>query len=261
MLGFYRMRRLIFNLAKRDFQQKYMGSLLGIVWVFLQPLLFIVVLYTVFTLGLKVGRGGENEIPFSIYLVAGIIAWQFFSGLLSSTADSIKSFSYLVKKVDFRLSVLPIVKILGAIVPHLFLIAVAIVLAWFEGYPPGLHTLQFLYYLPAMCLLLLGIGWLTSSTSIFVPDVKNVIQLAVRFGFWLTPLFWNISRVPEEYQWVIRLNPMVYIVEGYRGALTGNSWFWNQVNEGVYFWLMTAFLSFIGLYAYRSLRPHFAEVI
>lgn len=260
VVSLYSMRKIIFLLAKRDFQQRYMGSLLGVVWVFLQPLLFVGVLYMVFTLGLRVEHV-DSQVPFSIYLVAGIVAWQFFAGLLNSTSNSIKAFSYLVKKIDFRLSVLPVVKIVGEVLPHSFLMGFSLLVAWVEGYSPGLHTFQLLYYFIAMCFLLLGVGWLTSSTSIFIPDVNNLIQLLTRFGFWLTPIFWDISRVPEQYQWIIRLNPMVYIVEGYRASLTGTNWFWDQPEEGVYFWIITVLLCLIGRYAYKSLRPHFAEVV
>lgn len=259
-IDIYRMRSTILNLARRDFQQQYKNSLLGVVWVFLQPLLFISVLYAVFTLGLR-GAGREGDMPFSLYLIAGIISWQFFSGLLNSVTGVVKSYAFLVKKVDFRLSVLPIVKVLSALIPQIFLISVAIGLAWFQGYAPGLHTIQLIYYLFAMSALLIGLGWITSSTSIFVNDVSKFINVVVQFGFWLTPIIWNLSLVPEQYQWIIRLNPMVYIVDGYRDALVLGQWFWENPGQTFYFWGVTVFMLLAGITVYRKLRPHFAEVV
>lgn len=252
-------RSLIYELSKRDFQQQYQGSYLGIVWMFLQPLLFISVLYLIFSLGFK--AQATMEIPFSLYLVCGMVSWLFFVGNLSSTTNVIHSHAYLVKKVDFRLSILPIVKILSSLIPHLFLVAVAIALSWYHGYHPGLHTIQIIYYLVALSLLLLGIGWLTSSTSIFVTDVSNVVTVITQFGFWLTPIFWNISMIPERYHWLIKLNPLYYIVSGYRDSIILGTPFWAKPEETLYFWGITILTLVAGIHVYRKLRPHFAEVV
>jgi lipopolysaccharide transport system permease protein/teichoic acid transport system permease protein len=203
----------------------------------------------------------QGEIPFSIYLVTGIIIWQFFSGTLSSITHVIERHSFLVKKIDFRLSVLPIVKMLSALVTHLILLTVAIGLCWYEGYAPSFFTLQVLYYLMAMLALLLGLGWLTSSTNIFVRDVSKIVDIFVQFGFWVTPIFWNIDRIPDQYQWLFKLNPVCYIVTGYRDSLITQTAFWNRPEDTFYYWLITLVLMFIGIIVYRRLRPHFAEVI
>jgi ABC-type polysaccharide/polyol phosphate export permease len=253
------MRNIVSMLGKRDLETHYKGTLLGGVWIFIQPLLFVTVIYAVFTLGLRAGRGGD--MPFSLYLIAGVIGWQYFAGLLSSMTGVMQSYSFLIKKINFRLSVLPLVKVYSALVPHVFLIVVAVGLAWFQGYAPSLHTLQFFYYLTAMTILAIGIGWITSSTNLFVSDVSKLISVVVQFGFWLTPIFWNVSRVPEKYQWIIKLNPMVYIVEGYRDSLVSNQWFWEKPGQAIYFWGLTIFILFLGMTVYRKLRPYFAEVV
>jgi ABC-type polysaccharide/polyol phosphate export permease len=257
--GIYRNRNIISMLAKRDLEDRYKGTVLGFVWVFLQPVLFVAVIYTVFTLGLRGGR--DVGMPFSLYLIAGVISWQYFAGLLSSMTAVMQGYSFLIKKVQFRLSVLPIVKLYSGLVPHVFLIIVAIGLAWFQGYSPSLHTFQFIYYLSAMSILSIGIGWITSSTNLFVRDVSKFISVVVQFGFWLTPIFWNISRVPEQYQWILMLNPMVYIVDGYRDALVSGQWFWDKPLQTVYFWGLTIAMLLLGMIVYRKLRPYFAEVV
>lgn len=254
----YEKRSIIYELVKRDFQQQYMGSYLGVVWIVLQPLLFITILYTVFTLGFRAGVSGD--MPFSIYLVTGMVAWLHFAANFSANTTVISGYSFLIKKVDFRLSVLPIVKLTSSLVAHIFLIAVAISLAWYQGYPPTFYTLQIIYYLIAMSALLLGLGWMTSSTNIFVKDVAKIVSIFVQFGFWLTPIFWNISMVPEKYRWIIELNPMVYIITGYRDSIVGHVYFWER-DGAVYFWLFTVVCLYLGISIYRRLRPHFAEVV
>ena len=253
-------RYIIYELAKRDIKQQYQGSYLGSAWVFIQQLIFIFILYMVFTLGFRMGEVKEG-IPFSIYLVTGMICWQFFSGTLSAMTDVFHSYSFLIKTIDFSLSILPIVKILSALVAHMFLIIIAIGLCWYEGYAPTLFTLQILYYLGAMLTLLLGLGWLTSSTSIFVRDVSKIVDIVIQFGFWLTPVFWNLDNIPTPYHWIIKLNPVCYIVTGYRDSLITQTRFWDRPMDLLYFWGITILLMLIGISVYRKLRPHFAEVI
>jgi len=256
----YDKRSILYELAKRDFQRQYMGSYLGFVWVYLQPLLFISVLYLVFTLGLKSGSSAHG-VPFSVYLISGMIAWFYFAENLTAGAAIIKQHSFLLKKVDFRLSMLPIVKLMSSSIPHIFFIFMALLLAVMNDIHLTLHTLQLFYYFFAMIMLLLGINWLTSATNIFVSDIGKFIGVVVSFGFWLTPIFWDLSLVPEKYQWIIKLNPAVYIVEGYRDAIINHVGFWEKPLHTLYFWIFTGFMLYSGIKVFKKLRPHFAEVV
>lgn len=251
-------RTVIYELVKRDVQQQYTGSYLGAIWIFLQPLLFVSVLYAVFTLGFRAGN--SVDMPFAVYLILGILPWMYFSRNLVSNTEVIGKYSFMVKKVDFRLSVLPIVTMLGALIPHLFLMLIAIALSWHQGFPPSIYTFQLLYYFFAMFTLLLGLAWLTSSSSLFIKDVSNVVSVLVQFGFWLTPIFWNIQLVPEKYRWLLELNPMYYIVSGYRDSVVAHVAFWEK-GSTLYFWSITLVIVALGINVFKKLKPHFAEVV
>ena len=259
LLDLYKSRSLILELAKRDYRLQNQGSYLGLVWNYLQPLLFILVMYSIFTLGFRSGKA--QDMPFSIYLVSGMVLWLYFSTNLSAITGVIKSHSYLVKKVDFRLSILPIVKIISSLMPHLVLFAIAAGMAVYQGFHPGWHTLQFIYYFFCMAALLLGVGWLTASTSIFVKDVSNIVAVITQFGFWLTPIFWQIQNMPERIQWILKLNPAYYLVTGYRDAVTGSAYFWQRPKEAAVFWAVTLVFLIVGIVVFKRLKPHFAEVI
>jgi lipopolysaccharide transport system permease protein len=252
-------RGVIYSLARRDFRNSYMGSYLGFIWVFLQPLLFIGVLYFVFTSGLKASSAGA--VPFSLYLVCGMVPWLYFVENFSRNTSVILAHGYLVTKVDFRLSLLPIVTLLSSLPPHLMFIGFAVAVCWLNGYPPGLYALQILYYLVAMLALLLGLGWLTSSTNVFVRDVAKVVAVFTQFGFWLTPVFWTIDSMPAAFHFWIKLNPAYYFVSGYRDALIYHVWFWERPVETLYYWGMTLSVLVLGMFVFRNLRPHIAEVI
>ncbi len=252
-------KRLIIELVKRDLASQVRGSYLGFVWIFLQPLSFIFVLYCVFTLGLR--TGSHSGIPFVVYLVSGIVAWMFFADGLGSASNSISSHSFLIKKVDFRLSILPLVKIVSSLFIQSVLIIAAITVNWMNGYAPSIYTFQIVYYMFSLSLLLLGFGWISSSTSLFANDVTRIIALIVQFGFWLTPIIWNISIIPQKYQWIAMLNPVFYIVNGYRESLIYKIPFWNNMYLTFYYWAITSVVLFLGISIFRRLRPHFAEVV
>ncbi len=255
----FRQKSAVYELAKRDFQAQNKDTYLGIIWGYIQPLTYILLLVLVFTIGLRTNPGGK--VPFVVYLITGMIPWQFFVGTLTPLTQVVKAHSFLVKKGDFSLSILHVAKLLSSLVPHLVLLLVTIIFCWFHGLPPGFYTLQLIYYLTMMFIFLLGLGWISSSTSLFVPDVANVITIITQFGFWLTPIIWNIERVPPKYQWIVKLNPMCYIVNGYRDSLIHGKPWWTKPQETLYFWVVTVIILLAGVVIFRRLKPHFGEVI
>jgi len=255
----YRKRRLIWELAKRDYRQQNQGSLLGVLWNYLQPILLMTVLYLVFTLGFRSGVGGD--IPFGLYLISGMVCWLYFAANFSANTHVIRSYSFMIKKMDFRLSVLPLVKFVSSAAPHLILTVLVILVSAWMGFTPTIYLIQLLYYFCCMLVLLSGLGWLTSSTSVFVKDVGNLVGVVVQFGFWLTPIFWRIDVMPERAQAILKLNPIYYLVTGYRDALFSRQWFWDRPKETVVFWAVTLVIVCLGVLVFRRLKPHFAEVI
>lgn len=255
----YRRRHLIAELARRDILARHQSSYLGVIWLYLQPLAFILVLVFVFEIGLRTSPSGP--IPFVVFLICGMVAWQFFSTTLQALTLSIQSHAFLVKKGQVPLSLLPVAKLLSGLVPHLFLIGVSLLVCWSKGLPPTLYSLQVFYYLAAMCGLLLGLGWITSSTCLFVEDVEKIVQVLTQFGLWLTPIIWNINRVPPRYQWIVKLNPMYYIVCGYRDSLIYRIPFWSKPVLTLYFWVSTGLFWVAGRIVFRKLRSHFGEVV
>lgn len=252
-------KRIIYDLAKRDYQSQYTGSLLGFFWVYLQPLIFIAVIYIVFTSGFK--SRPSNDVPFAAWLISGMIAWLYFSSNFSLGVNSIKQHSYLVKKVNFQLNILPLVKLLSTFIPHLVLLITAIIIAKVSNIELSLYLFQLIYYMFAMIMLLMGLNWLTSSTNLFVPDIAKIVSILVQFGFWLTPIFWNADKISEDNRWILSFNPVHYIVSGYRDSIIYNIGFWEKPRETLVFWTLCITLCIVGAITFKRLRPHFAEVV
>jgi len=250
---------LLWSLTKNDFKQRYLGNVLGIAWAFIQPTATVAIFWFVFQVGFK--SQPVDNFPFILWLVAGIFPWFFFSESLSAGTNSILANSFLVKKVLFRVSLLPIVPLLSALVIHLFFIFVMFCMFIYYGYMPNIYWIQIIYYLFAACILLLGLSWVTSSIVVFFRDMGQFITMVLQFGFWLTPIFWSFKTIPEQYHWIIKLNPLVYIIEGYRNSMIYHKWFWEDMNMTIYFWVVTLIIFAIGALTFKKLRPHFADVL
>ena len=140
----YRNRRLVLKLARNDFKTRYAGSYLGTIWAFIQPIVTILVYWFVFAVGFKSTM--ENvQIPFVLYLVAGIVPWFFFQDALVGGTNALIEYNYLVKKVVFNISVLPIVKIVSALFVHGFFVMFTMILYMGYGRFPDLYYMQILY--------------------------------------------------------------------------------------------------------------------
>lgn len=255
----YNSRRLLIDLAKNDFKSRYATNYLGILWAFVQPTVMILIFWFVFQVGFK--SMPVDNFPFILWLMAGMVPWFFFAESLQSATQSILTNSFLVKKVVFRVALLPIIQIISAMTIHLFFILVTLGMFLFYGYLPSLYWIQIPYYLFATVILVLGISWITSSVVVFFRDLGQMVGMVIQFGFWLTPIFWSMKILPERFHSIMQYNPAYYLVEGYRDALINHVWFWDKPGLTLQYWIITALFFFGGAVIFRKLRPHFADVL
>lgn len=251
-------RELIFELTKRDFKVKYSANIFGFSWSVIEPLAMMVILWFVFTY-LRTGR--MTEVPYSLFLLTGIIAYDFFNKSMNVAVKSIKSYSFLIQKVNFRLAVIPIVKILSEIFIHLIVILIVILIILFSSVEFSFFWFQILYYLFAATILLICISWATSSIALFFPDIQYIITIIMRLAFFFTPIFWTADTIPEKFARFIRINPLYYIVNGYRDSLLFHVGFWEKPGETITYWIIVVIFLIIGVSVFKRLRPHFADVI
>ncbi|WP_285396529.1 ABC transporter permease [Lysinibacillus sp. fls2-241-R2A-57] len=252
-------RNLILQLAKNDFKVKYLGSYLGIFWAFINPIILILIYWFVFQIGFR--SMPVDNVPFVLWLVAGIVPWFFISEAIAVGTNSILDNSYLVKKVVFKVSLLPIIKLLSSLFIHIIFLVAGIVLFFVYGYNLDVYYLQIFYFLIASIILVYGITLITSSLAIFSKDVGQIVSVFIQFGFWLTPIFWSFTIVPPSIQFWFKLNPVYYLVEGYRNVFIYKRWFWEDPLLTIYFWLVTLFILCIGIFLFKKLRPHFSDVL
>lgn len=253
--------QLILALSKREIASQYIGSLLGIIWTFIQPAVMIFVFWFVFSVGFKTEP--QNGAPFAVWLTAGMAPWFVFSDIVMKSSGAIVGYAHLIKKSVFPSQILPVVKVLSSMLTHTAFVLLLIVLIIFQKVSFGIYFLQFFYYLFCLSVLALGIGWAVAALNVFIRDVGQIVAVIMQVGFWATPIFWDISLMKDhpKIQTLLKLNPVYYIIEGYRDSFIDAIPFWHRPGYTLYFWGVTLFCFFAGAVIFRKLKGQFADVL
>ena len=260
----YNSRKLIWRLAVNDFKKRYAGSYMGVVWALVQPVVTVLMYYFVFDRIFQTRSqmvAGGVEVPYVLFLTSGLVPWFFFNEALMNGTTSLLEYNYLVKKVLFKISILPLIKIIAALFIHVFFAGVMIIVAISYGYHPTIYTIQIFYYAICEFILVLSICYTTCAVVIFFRDLTQILAIVLQVGQWATPILWDINMLPDRLKWIIKLNPMTYIVNGYRNAVYGNEWFFEHFYSSTYFWIVVALVFCIGSLIFKRTKPHFADVL
>ncbi len=256
-------RKLIWKLAKNDFKTRYAGSYLGMVWALAQPVVTILLYWFVFgtIMQSKQQVAGNIDVPYVLWLTAGLVPWFYFAEAIGSGTNALLEYNYLVKKVVFKISVLPIIKIIAATFIHVFFAAIMLVVYFCYGYAPSVYLLQLIYFSFCMFLFVLALSYATCAVVVFFRDLNQIISIFLQIGMWATPILWNINQLSPTMQVVFKLNPIFYIVNGYRSAMFERTWFWQDFYSTMYFWIVVILLFGFGALIFKRLKVHFADVL
>lgn len=260
----FQSRHLIWKLAKNDFKKRYAGSYLGIVWALVQPVITVLMYWLVFDVimsGAGMAMRGGTEIPFVLFLTSGLVPWFYFNEAWTNGTLAMLEYNYLVKKVVFKISILPIIKVIGATFTHVFFVCVMLVIAACYGYYPSIYMLQIPYYSLCTFVLVLALSYTTCALVVFMRDISPIINIVLQIGMWATPIMWDFGAISPTWAKLLKLNPMVYIVNGYRDAVYGHSWFFEDFFSTMYFWIITVVLFGLGAVVFKKLKVHFADVL
>lgn len=252
--------KLFKSLVVNDFSTRYNGSAFGSIWGFVNPIITICVYWFVFTVGLRSGIRDDGT-PYILWLIAGMVPWFFISEAIMSMTSSFLDYGYLVKKVNFRIILIPLIKLGSAFIMHIFFLSISIIIFNISGYYINIYYFQLVYYLLGTMLLLCGIGVFLASIVVFFRDITQVVGIFIQIGFWAIPIVWSCDMLPPQYVPLFKLNPVFYIIEGYRESLLLKAPIYNHMNQGLYFWSITLLTLYLGNYTYRKLKPYFSDVL
>ncbi len=251
---------LLNKLVGNDLKSRYSGSAFGIIWAYIQPLVTILVFWYVFQLGFK--NPPVENIEYILWFIAGYIPWIFFNDGVLSSSNVMYEYSYLVKKMKFKVWMLPIIKVLSSLYIHLFFIVFIVGMYFLYGYSFRPEWLSVFYYSSGVAVLLTGMAFLLSSLAVFFKDMTQLVNVILQIGFWLTPIFWSDTSMNAGILRFLKLNPLYYIINGYRDALIGGKGFWEgSLHLTIYFWGVAGVIFLAGTAVYRMLRMHFADLL
>jgi len=243
-------------LVERDFRSRYVGSMGGLAWSILNPLLQVAIYSLIFSLVFGRTVGGA---PFALWLFAGLLPWITFADILKNSAGSLEKNRNLITKTPFPAEILSIVTIGTAFTAHVIGFFVLLVLLLVFHHPPGIAAVTLPLYALCLALFSLGLSWLVAALNVFVRDTAQMVTLVLQLWFYLCPIIYPLSVIPESYRFLLRLNPLVFITEGYRRALIENRGV--PLTDMAYFLLFALVLLVLGGWMFRRLKGQFPEVL
>ena len=251
-------RKLAFQLGKNDFRNRFANTSLGAMWGFLQPFVFMLTYVIVFQYILKTGSSGEY--PYVVWFLPGMSMWMFCSDAILNASNSIRSYSYLVKKVVFPIDIIPLISLTSSSFIGLFLFLIAIVACSIFGFFPNI--LNVIYIIICAFCFIIALTRFTSALCALVPDFSQLLNIVIQLCMWFTPIVWNLNMIQGKLSILFKAFPFTYLVEGFRQAFINSTII--TEHHGLYtfvFWVITIVIFTWGNYVFKKSKKDFADVL
>lgn len=249
--------RQILLLTRNDIRARYAGARLGALWSMALPLLTILVLWYVYERGL--GNPPVENVPYILWFTSAYLPWIFFSDLLTGGCRCLMDYSFLITRIPFKVPLLPLVRALSALFFHLLFLALLTGILLARGLS-GKYLLQLPLYVLLLFLLGLGLALVLGLGMVCIRDLEALLQGLLQLLFWASPVLWNPDAMEgKEIRKVLSLNPLSFILEGYRDALLGRRWIWERREAALAYLVLTGIVWVLGACLYRKVRPRLAD--
>lgn len=248
-------RELLLTLTLKDIRVRYKQTVIGAAWAVFQPLLTMIIFTIIFG---RLAKIPSDEYPYPIFVFAALLPWMFFANAITSSANSLVISSQLVSKIYFPRIIIPMSSIGVSLVDFIFSTAVMLVLMVIFDVSWTFQLLMMPLVMFGVILCALGVGTLLSALTVSYRDLRFVIPFAVQIWMFLSPVVYGTRFIPEDYRWIILINPMTGYIEGFRSAILGGAIDWFAL--GVSFSISVALLMAGSMY-FRSVERQFADVI
>lgn len=216
-----------------------------------------------FGIGLRGGRPIDGDTPFLVWLLCGLIPWFFISPTMTQGSNSIYQKVNLVSKMNFPVSLLPTIRIIGNSFQFVVLLGILFVLLLIYGIYPTAFILQLPYYLLCLYVFLFSFSILSSTIATLIRDYQTLLQSMMRMFLYLSPILWDpkAENVPEWLTYLLKLNPFYYIIEGIRLSFLGGTWFYEDPIYMLYFWVLTFVILYFGTLVHFRFRKSFVDYL
>ena len=253
-------RSLLAQLVRRDFEQRYVGSIAGWLWGLVHPLVLILSWTFVFQYCLRTPMPpGEVTGNYSIFLVCGFLPWMLFQETVTRSANCIVENANLITKTVFPSEILPLSVFLSSLLNHLMalVLTLAVIGVWLQKFSPMVLTLPL--YMLLVGLFAVGIAWIVAAVQVYLRDTAQLVSVALTFWFWLTPIFLSAEQFPPNFRFLLAINPLSYFVGAYRERML--SYRLPHPEELALLAAYSVAVFFLGGLFFRHLKRGFADVL
>jgi lipopolysaccharide transport system permease protein len=253
-------RNLLFQMVRRDFSQRFVGSAAGWLWGVIQPLVLLVSWVFVFRVCMRIALPADADTThYPLYLFTGFLPWLLFQETVQRSATSLLDHQNLITKTIFPAEIVPVSIFLSSLVNHLIALALAMAAVGVWDRHFSAMSLFLPVYMLLLGLLAIGVAWIVSSLHVYLRDTAQVLTVVLTFWFWFTPIFITEEMIPHAWRFVLRINPLAYLVHAYRERLlSGRPPNWREVGI-IAAYSFTAFIA--GGLFFRHLKRGFADVL
>lgn len=249
-------RDLFYFLVWRDIKVRYAQSVLGIAWAVIQPAFSTLIFTLVFHR--FAGVESPNEIPYPLFSFCAMVAWSFFSNSLTEASASLVSGAHMISKVYFPRMVLPMTSVLGKLIDFVIALGILFVLMAIYRHPPTWNIAFIPVLVVLMAMSASGLGMLLTALAIQYRDVRYAMSFGVQLLMYASPVIYSTQVIPERFQLIYAINPMVGVIEGFRAAILGGQPMpWSLIGIGA----ISATVMFVfGALYFRRTERVFADV-
>lgn len=248
----YNYRELLKTNIKKEIRGKYKGSWLGVIWTFLNPLLMLAVYSFVFPYILRVDV--DN---YTIFMIVALIPWNFFTTAIQTSTGCVVANGNILKKVYFPREIIPISITTSQLINFLITMIIVFIFIIFSGVGFSVHVLLLPLLILIQYIITLGFNFILSAITVFVRDVDHFVSVVMMLAFYATPVIYKADMLPEKFQWVLKINPMAQLIEGYRSIL-----YYHTLPDMmmILLWgLLSVVILVIGYLIFKKLEKSFVE--
>ena len=255
LLEIWQYRELLYFLTWRDINVRYKQTVIGVAWAVIQPLLTMIVFTLFFGKFAKISSG---DIPYPVFSYSGLLPWMYFASALSSASASVVGDANLITKVYFPRAMVPGAAVLSGLIDYTIAFVVLLGLMVWYGIYSGIGLVMFLPLTFLTSIFALGIGMWLSALNVQYRDVRYAIPFFIQLWMFAIPIIYPLSSVPARWQWVMVLNPMAGLIEGFRASLLGGPFPWSMLGiSGI----LVAVCLLSGAFYFHRMERTFADII
>jgi len=248
-------RELLYFLTLRDIKVRYKQTLMGVAWVIIQPLTTVLIFTLVFNRFVRLDTG---SLPYPLFALSGLLLWLFFANAVTNSTHSLVSNANLITKVYFPRMLIPAASVGAGLVDLGVAFLLLIVLCFYYGVALTLNILLLPLFVLMMALLALGVGLLSAAVTVKYRDLRHALPFLIQLWMFASPVIYPTNIVPERWKWLVIINPVAGIIEGFRASLTGRPFDWVHVSISA---VITLAVLVCSVYIFRRFEDTFADVV